>query len=103
MKKIILLTFLLSSISALAATVKITSYNYIGTGTRLAELCGLVENAAAAPTYVKVMVDPNTSKPATYNTFAGDDGRFCIAVISYRGTAEASLFGEATTVKAAIK
>jgi hypothetical protein len=103
MKKILGLVCLFASVSAMAATVKITSFNFVRTSqdmmSPLAELCGTVEGATSSPTFVQVIVDHKSSKPAHYNAIAGANGRFCTAVITYRGTAEAVLMsGEKTSV-----
>ncbi len=97
---------LLSSISSFAATVKVTSFNYIRSQGDsfhpLAELCGKVEGGAN-PSFVRVQIDPKASNPASYNTVAGADGNFCVAVITYRGSAEVSLIGENASTQALIK
>lgn len=96
MKKILGLVCLFSSVSVFAATVKVTSFQYVRMGNTqgpVAELCGAVEGATAAPTFVQVTVDHNTSKPGHYNTLAGTNGKFCMTVVTYRGTAEAALIG----------
>jgi hypothetical protein len=103
MKKILCLVCLFASFWSMAATVKITSFNFIRTSqdmmSPLAELCGTVEGATAAPTFIQVIVDHKSSKPGHYNTVAGANGKFCTAVITYRGTAEAVLIGgEKTSV-----
>ena len=97
MKKIFGLICLLASVSSFAASVNITSFNYVRTTSDayhapLAELCGTVEGATGM-TFVKVVVDHKSSKPANYNTVVDADGKFCIAVITYRGTAEANVMG----------
>jgi hypothetical protein len=69
----------------------------------LAEICGQVEGAVSAPAFVSIKVDPSTNKAASYNTVAGADGKFCMAVITYRGRAEASVMGDAATTEAIIK
>lgn len=97
MKKIFSLVCALVSVSSFAATVNITSFNYIRTTDNayhapLAELCGTVEGATGM-TFVKVVVDHKSSKPANYNTVVDTDGKFCMAVITYRGTAEANVMG----------
>lgn len=97
MKKIFGLVALVASVSVSAASVKITSFNYIRTTTEayhapLAELCGTVEGATGM-TFVKVVVDHTSNKPANYNTVVDADGKFCMAVITYRGTAEAHVMG----------
>lgn len=105
MKSFIALIVLASSFAASAASVKVTSFNYIRTSndlsSPLAELCGTVEGATST-TFVNVKVDPKTNRPANYNTVAGTDGKFCLAVITYRGTADVSVIGEksVTTAKA---
>lgn len=95
--KILLATLALSlSVSAFAASVKITSFNYIRTSqdmtSPLAELCGTVEGVTGTA-FVKVVVDHKSNKPANYNTVVDTDGKFCVAVITYRGTAEAVVMG----------
>ncbi len=92
MKKLMFLAAFAVTTSAYAATVKVTSYVYLRSGEPQAELCGLVEGAETSPSFIRVLVDHRSSRPATYNTIAGADGRFCISVISYRGTAEVRLF-----------
>lgn len=96
MKKILGLVCLFASVSAFSATVKITSFNYIRTGnvqSPIAELCGAVEGVTSAPTFVQVTVDQKTTRPGHYNTHAGTNGKFCMTVVTYRGTAEAELIG----------
>ena len=97
MKKLFGLICLFATVSSFAATVKITSFNYVRTTAEafhapLAELCGTVEGATGM-TFVKVVVDHKSSKPANYNTVVDADGKFCLAVITYRGTAEANVMG----------
>lgn len=107
MKTVLALGLLAFSLSSIAASVKVTSFNYVrnqGDMTHpLAELCGRVEGATAAPTFIKVMVDPKSNNPAHYNTLAGDDGKFCVAVITFRGNAEVSVIGGAASTEALIK
>jgi hypothetical protein len=81
-------TLLLSSnIMAAVPTVKITSFIYNGPDRKGAELCGAVTDQVTMPTFVQVIVDHTTSSPANYNTLVGSDGKFCIAVVTLRGTA----------------
>jgi hypothetical protein len=98
MKSILVLALFVSSLSSMAASVKITSFNYVrGADTAfspLAELCGRVTDATSVPTFIQVLVDHKANRPGTYNTLAGTDGKFCLAVITYRGTAEVSIVGE---------
>jgi len=103
MKFILATLITLSSVSALAAaTVKITSYTYVNgtSANRHAELCGLVEGAETTPSYVRVLVDPGSRNPGSYNTIADADGKFCMSVVTYRGTATANLFGQEPTESA---
>jgi len=98
MKKLLLCATLLCSFTSFAASVKITSFNYVRTSNDayrapLAELCGRVEGATSEMTFVKVSVDPRSNRPGSYNTVAGSDGKFCLAVITYTGLAEASALG----------
>lgn len=74
------------------AGVKITSYTYINQERKVAELCGVVLSPTTPATNVQVIVDYNTKRPATYNTLAGPDGKFCTVVVTYYGTAIAKLF-----------
>lgn len=94
MKKFIAIAGVLASASAFAGSVKITSFTYATSTSKipLAELCGVVEGGVA-PSFVEVKVDPQSPKAATYNTVAGADGKFCLAVVTYRGTADVALFG----------
>ncbi len=106
MKKFLAIACLFASVSSFAATVKITSFNSIRTSPEafyspLAELCGLVEGAVEGNTFVNVVVDHKSNRPGYYNTFAAPNGKFCLAVITYRGTAEATVEGQ--TVSAKIK
>ncbi len=89
MRKLMLLSLALLSFSAFAEgpSVKITSYVYINQERKVAELCGVVSNAATTPTFVQITVDETSKRPATYNTWAGADGKFCSVVVSYYGTA----------------
>lgn len=89
---------------AYAASVKVTSFNMIRVDNSpffpLAELCGTVEGATASPTFVKVLVDPKTNKPGSYNTVAGADGKFCLTLVTYRGSAEVSVINDSGSVSA---
>ncbi len=97
MKNFIVLASLVLSTSAFAASIKITSFTMVRSGEPTAELCGVVSEATEVPTFVRVVVDHRSNRPGVYNAVAGADGKFCLAVITYRGTAEASVFGEPET------
>lgn len=108
MKTFLAMALLVSSVSAFSASVKITSFNYVRTSSEnmqspLAELCGLVEGATASPSFVRVLVDPKSKNPGSYNTLAGTDGKFCVAVITFRGTADVSVMGAKESTKANIQ
>lgn len=83
----------LISFAAIAETsVSITSYVYVNTERKVAEICGLVKDSTTPATNVQIIVDYNSKRPGTYNTIAGPDGKFCTVVVSYYGTAKASAF-----------
>jgi hypothetical protein len=107
MKKFLMTACCLISFGAMAASVKVGSFNYIRTAQNynspLAELCGSVQGATSVPSFIRVHVDHNTNNSAIYNTLAGQDGKFCVSVITYRGRAEVSLIGENSTVEAQVK
>lgn len=103
MKKLIALAALALSMSSFAATVKVTSFVYLRSGEPQAELCGIVEGAATSPSFVRAQIDHRTSRPATYNTLAGSDGKFCLSVVTYRGTAEVTLFDSTNGVESFIE
>ena len=108
MKTLIASALMLVSVSSFAASVKITSFNYVRTSSEtfhspLAELCGVVEGATSTPSFVSIKVDPGTNNTASYNTLGDANGKFCIAVITYRGRAEATVTGEMITTSAFIK
>lgn len=101
MKALVLITTLLFSLSSIAANVKITSFRFVrianDLNNPLAELCGVVEAPATDVTFIKVIVDPGSRIPGTYNTLAGKDGKFCLPVITYRGTADVSVMNAPAT------
>lgn len=71
--------------------VEITSFVFAGMNTRASELCGKVTGSSSEWNAVRVTVDPNTNRPGIYNTLAGKDGKFCVAVVSYSGLATAAI------------
>jgi len=74
--------------------VKITSFvmtESSNPNNRLAEICGRVTGSTTEFTVVRIVVDPKTNNPGTYNTLAGKDGAFCSVVVTYTGTASASV------------
>ncbi|MFP5384446.1 MAG: hypothetical protein ACLGHN_00105 [Bacteriovoracia bacterium] len=107
MKKLIVTVCCLLSFGAMAASVKVGSFNFVRTSQNfnspLAELCGSVEGATSFPSFIRVHVDYNTNNSAIYNTLAGEDGKFCVSVITYRGRAQVSLIGENSTIEAEVK
>jgi hypothetical protein len=96
------------SAASFAATVKVTSFNYVLSGASspfnpLAELCGVVEGSTSSPTFVHALIDVRSKNPGSYNTVADRDGKFCLAVITYRGTADVTVLDEEGVTNAFIK
>lgn len=89
MRKLMLLALSLVSFNAFAEgpTAQIKSFVYINQERKVAELCGVVTDATTTPTFVQITVDERSKRPATYNTLAGPDGKFCSVVVTYYGTA----------------
>ena len=83
--------------------VEITSFVSAGTRTRAAELCGKVTGIADEWLAVRVVVDPKMDRPGVYNVLVGKEGKFCVAVVTYSGRAEASVgFGAEREAEAAV-
>jgi hypothetical protein len=75
------------------AKVELSSFVMAGARTRAAEICGRVAGGAkTAPTFIRITVDEKSAKPGVYNVVAGPDGAFCVAVVSYYGSAVAALW-----------
>ena len=106
MKKFLAAIILVSSLSAVASSVKITSFNYVRLNNELnhplAEICGRVEGAVSFPTFIRILIDPKSSQPASYNTLADQNGKFCMSVITFKGSAEVSIMGQNSPVDASI-
>lgn len=107
MKMILGMALFALSVSTFAASVKVTSFNYIRTSndyySPLAELCGVVDGATASPTFINAKIDPKSKNPGSYNTIADADGKFCLAVITFRGQADVTVMGEKEITTASIK
>lgn len=74
--------------------VKLISFISAGTKTRAAELCGRVTNPPASGLVaVHIVVDEKTDSPSHYNVMVGNEGKFCVTVVTYRGTVVASIRG----------
>jgi len=71
--------------------VSITSFVMTGQNTRVAEICGRVTGSEVEFTMVRILVDPRSNNPGVYNTLAAKDGAFCSVVVTYTGTASASV------------
>jgi hypothetical protein len=88
---------LIFSAQVFAAEVKVTSFSYVEIGPNsnnpVAELCGEVIGVTNAPTFIRVLVDAGARRPGTYNTLAGEDGKFCLTLVTYRGRADLSIIG----------
>lgn len=94
MKLVFMALVLLSQIAQASDSVKITSFYFLQNGTNpnpAAELCGVLTAPTGKPELVKVTVDGNSKNPATYNTWAGKDGKFCLVLATYAGKADAEL------------
>ena len=99
MKKTLLIisTLLICSTSFAAApgpvvpTIKVTSFSYSDPNTHVAEICGLVTDMSAMPTFIQVVVDESSAKPGNYNGLVGTDGNFCMTVTTFAGTAIAKI------------
>ena len=91
MKTIVILISLISTVAlAEEPQVKLTSFLGAGNQTRSAEVCGTVSGVQAA-TLVRVTVDYDGNHPGVYNVIADTDGKFCVAVVTFRRTANASV------------
>ena len=86
-----------------AAEVKITSFNFIGYRSTVAELCGSIAGAMDPVAIVDITSDPSYKKPAQYSTIASQDGQFCIVINTITGHADAKLRGQSQNVTATIK
>ena len=106
MKKFIALALTLSALNLGAATVKITRFNLVNIADDLdhpvAELCGKVEGSTKVE-FIKILVDQGSRRPSTYNTLSDEKGNFCMALVTYRGSAEVSIIGQNNPVKAELK
>lgn len=91
------LTFVFSA-HAEDEKVEITSFNYAGSRTRAAEVCGKVTNVKAYPVFVKIVVDEEGKSPGIYNTLVGSESSFCTTVVTYRGTATAYLWNQSKEI-----
>ena len=97
----LLLSLLPLSYSLARPQVDITSFYYVQSGSRLAELCGRTIDINK-PALLSIVVDENTNRPATYTTTTDSDGKFCLLVWTYQGTVAVSLdpYGLSTKLKA---
>lgn len=100
MKKMMMLGLVVFSTYASAASVRITSFLRVGSTDNMAELCGKLIETRPTPTFIKVVSDYNSSRPAIYNTVADESGKFCILIMTIRGSATAGIFGETSPAKA---
>jgi len=85
------------------AKVEVTSFRFAGSRTSAAELCGKITGQVAAPAYVKVLVDEKSKSPGIYNVIVGPELTFCTAVVTYYGTASASLWNQTQVSSASIQ
>ncbi len=81
-----------TSLFANDAKIDITSFRSAGLRTNAAEICGKVTGSTASGfTVAHVTVDEKSGKPGHYYTLVGKDGLFCVAVVTYKGTAIAAV------------
>ena len=73
------------------AKVEIKSFISAGSRTNAAEVCGLVIGVSAPTVIVEVKVDGSGKNPGYYSVLVNRDGKFCVTVVTWDGTAEASL------------
>ena len=103
-KAIVGLSFLIgASAFAEEAKVEVTSFRFAGSRTNAAELCGKVTGQTKAPVYVKVLVDEKSKNPGIYNVIVGPELTFCTSVVTYYGTASASLWNQTQSSSASIE
>ncbi len=82
--------------------VKITTFQFAGSRTRAAELCARVSGVTEFPVFVKIVVDEKSKKPGIYNEVVGSEAEFCTTVVTYEGTAIASVWGQQSVSSAEI-
>ena len=74
--------------------VQITSFRPAGQNTYAAELCAFITgDIIPAQLNVRVASDPQTNRAGIYNTFVDQSGRFCLAIVTYTGFAQVSVWG----------
>jgi len=107
MKNTLSLLICLFSVSAFSSSVKVTSFNQVRINETfnnpIAELCGQVESPTGPQTFITIIVDPGSRRPATYNTIAGPNGKFCLQLVTYRGTADVTIMGEKKSLRVEIR
>lgn len=91
MKKMFFATLVFSSL-AVASGVKVTSFRYLNTSGSLspaAEICGELVGVTGKPEMIKVVSDPKSKSPGTYQVWTAKDGNFCSVIATFTGRAEA--------------
>lgn len=86
-----------------ANEVKITSFNFTGTRTRAAEICGKVEGQVNGLMLIDITADPSHNTPGTYTAIASPKGTFCAVINTLTGRAEAVLRNASSKAVAEIK
>lgn len=82
--------------------VKITSFTMDNPQTsKMGEVCGSVTGLAAVPAgmlvRVTVTTDPNYN-PGSYTTLLDQNGNFCTSILTWTGTAQATVWGSTPAV-----
>ena len=73
-----------------ASQVKVNSFRFGNLASQrspVAEICGQLITPTGNAELIKILVDPDTKGPASYNTWTGKDGKFCHIIASYTGKA----------------
>ncbi|MGE3611052.1 MAG: hypothetical protein AB7I27_15785 [Bacteriovoracaceae bacterium] len=100
MKKFFICIFLMLPGLCFARGMKITSFYY--SQKPITELCGQVFDDSPSPIFIKVKIDPG-QRSAVYNSYVGDDRRFCVTVTTYAGVAEVYFMNDTKKIEAFIK
>jgi hypothetical protein len=94
MKKIILVTILLSSFSAYTSELTILNWYRLdsrSTSNSAAEVCFSLTPKPTAPTFVEITVDAGTRVQGQYSTWIGPKGVACHVVSTVRGRVEVNV------------
>ena len=94
MKKIILISMILSSVSAYSSTLDILGWyrlNSQNSNDSAAEVCFSLKPAPTAPVFAEIKVDAGTRVEGLYSAWIGPKGSTCHVVSTARGRVEVSI------------